>query len=306
MTAQAAPARGVDEAAGAAEPVLQMRGARLSFGDRTLWHDLELDVRPGEFVAVLGANGSGKTSLLRVLLGDLQLTAGSAHILGQPVRRGSDRVGYVPQRVSVDAVTMIKARDLVRMGLDGHRWGPPIRHRRQVRERIDALLESVGATAFAESPVSMLSGGELQRIRIAEAVASDPAVLLCDEPLAALDYAHQQAVVALLDAHRRASGSAVLFVTHDVNTVLGSVDKVLYLAGGRFRLGTPDEVLTSAGLTELYGAPVDVFHAHGRVIVVAAADPGAGVHHVVDDHGVAHARPHPLPGAGGDSGGSRP
>lgn len=268
-------------------PALQIRNARLTFGARTLWRGLDVDVQPGEFVAVLGANGSGKTSLLKVILGELEPSEGSVRILGQPVRRGSDRVGYVPQRVSVDAVTMVRARDLVRMGLDGHRWGLPIRHRRRTRATIDALLESVGASSFAESPVSMLSGGELQRVRIAEAVASEPAVLLCDEPLAALDLAYQQSVVATLDAHRRASGTAVLFVTHDVNAVLGYVDRVLYLAGGRFRLGTPDEVLTSAGLTELYGAPVDVFHAHGRVVVVAAADPGAGVHHSVDDHGAA-------------------
>jgi zinc/manganese transport system ATP-binding protein len=268
-------------------PVLRMRGATLGFGSRVLWQDLDLDVRSGEFIAVLGANGSGKTTLLRAILGEQELTAGSAEVLGQPVRRGSDRVGYVPQRVAVDAVTMVKARDLVRMGLDGHRWGLPLRHRTSVRARIDSLLASVGATAFAEAPVSLLSGGELQRVRIAEALAPDPAILLCDEPLAALDLAHQQSVVALLDAHRRASGTAILFVTHDVNSVLDYVDKVLYLAGGRFRLGTPDEVLTSAGLTELYGAQVDVFHAQGRVIVVAAADPGAGVHHSWDDHGAA-------------------
>jgi zinc/manganese transport system ATP-binding protein len=268
----------------AADPVLRIRGGSLAFGQRYLWRDLDLDVRPGEFIAVLGANGSGKTSLLRVILGEQELVSGSAEILGQPVRRGSDRVGYIPQRVVVDAVSMVRARDLVRMGLDGHRWGLPL-HGKAVRARIDALLRAVGATAFADAPVSLLSGGELQRVRIAEALASDPAILLCDEPLAALDLAHQQSVVSVLDAQRRATGTAVLFVTHDVNAVLDYVDKVLYLAGGRFRLGTPDEVLTSAALTDLYGADVDVFHAQGRVIVVAASDPGAGLHHSVDDHG---------------------
>jgi zinc/manganese transport system ATP-binding protein len=267
--------------------VLTIRGGSLAFGHRYLWHNLDLDVHRGEFIAVLGANGSGKTSLLRVVLGEQPLTAGTAQILGQPVRRGSESVGYVPQRVAVDAVGMVRARDLVRMGLDGHRWGLPLGGR-ALRARIDSLLESVGATAFADAPVSLLSGGELQRVRIAEALASEPAVLLCDEPLAALDLAHQQSVVSVLEAHRRASGTAVLFVTHDVNAVLDCVDKVLYLAGGRFRLGTPAEVLTSEGLTDLYGAPVDVFHAQGRVIVVAASDPGAGLHHSVDDHGASH------------------
>ena len=289
--ASAAPAisaLAADQPSGAESPlVLQIRGGSLAFGQRYLWRDLDLEVRPGEFIAVLGANGSGKTSLLRVILGEQELTAGTAEILGHAVRRGSDRVGYVPQRIAVDAVSMVRARDLVRMGLDGHRWGLPLGGR-AVRAKIDGLLASVGASAFADAPVSLLSGGELQRVRIAEALASDPAILLCDEPLAALDPAHQQSVVSVLDAQRRATGTAVLFVTHDINSVLDCVDQVLYLAGGRFRLGSPDEVLTSAGLSELYGSPVDVFHAQGRVIVVAAEDPGAGLHRSMDDHGGVH------------------
>lgn len=267
-----------------ADAAVSLRGATLAYGRRYLWRDLDLDVAPGRFVAVLGPNGSGKTSLIRVLLGETALTAGTASIMGEPVRRGSRQIGYVPQRVAVDAIALVKARDVVRMGVDGHRWGLPVgRARQAVRRQVDALLESVGATAFADAPVSMLSGGELQRIRIAEALASDPPVLLCDEPLAALDLKHQQAVVALLDRQRRARGTSVLFVTHDVNSVLEHVDEVLYLAGGRFRHGTPDEVLTSASLTDLYGAPVDVFTVQGRVIVVGAGDPGAGVHHPDDD-----------------------
>ena len=137
---------------------------------------------------------------------------------------------------------MLRARDLVRMGLDGHRWGLPIGRaasRRAVRTRIDALLASVDAADFGDAPVSMLSGGELQRVRVASALASDPSILLCDEPLAALDLRHQQEVAALLDRRRRDHGTAVLFVTHDINAVLDYVDQVLYLAAGQFRLGTP-------------------------------------------------------------------
>ena len=262
----------------AAVPVLELTGACLAFGARTLWHDLDLAVRPGEFIAVLGANGSGKSSLLRAILGQQELTSGSVRVAGRPVRRGSRRVGYVPQRIAIDPVTALRARDLVRLGLDGHHWGPGIFGARRARRIVGELLESVGATAFADAPVSVLSGGELQRVRIAEALAGDPSLLLCDEPLAALDLAQAQSVVSLLDARRRERGTAVLFVTHDINAVLGAADRVLYLAAGRFRLGTPDEVLTSAGMTALYGAPVDVFHTQGRVIVVAATDPGAGLH----------------------------
>jgi zinc/manganese transport system ATP-binding protein len=272
-------------------PVVELHGAGLGFGSRTLWSQLDLSIDAGQFVAVLGANGAGKTSLLKVLLGELQLRSGSVQIAGQPVRRGSDLVGYVPQRLGIAPGTMVKARDVVRMGLDGHRWGLPIefgRRRRELRATIDDLLSAVGATAFADAPVSMLSGGELQRIRIAEALACDPALLICDEPLAALDLRHQQEVAALIDQRRRDSGTAVIFVTHEINPVLEYVDQVLYLAGGRFRLGPPEEVMTSASLSELYDAPVDVISAHGRLVVVAATDMHAGLHQSVDDHAAHH------------------
>lgn len=268
-------------------PVVELSGAELAFGDRVLWADLNLSIPPGQFVAVLGSNGSGKTSLLRVLLGELPLTAGTARVTGHPVRRGDDRIGYVPQRVAVDSIGMIRARDMVRLGRDGHHWGPSLTfgaHRRELRRSVDALLESVGAQSFADAPVGMLSGGELQRVRIAEALASDPDLLILDEPLAALDLARQQEVAALMDRRRREHGTSIIFVTHEINSVLGYVDQVLYLAGGRFRLGPPDEVLTSESLTGLYGAPVDVIKAHGRLVVLAATELGTGTHQSLDDH----------------------
>ncbi|HEY5879077.1 MAG TPA: ABC transporter ATP-binding protein [Nakamurella sp.] len=274
---RATPADGV--------PALWLRDAGLAFGGRTLWSHLALTVAPGEFLAVLGSNGSGKTSLLRTILGEVALTSGEGSISGRPLGRGSTAVGYVPQRIAIDAATMIKARDVVRLGLDGHRWGPPIAfgaRRKATRARIDELLASVGASAFGDAPVSMLSGGELQRVRVAAALASDPALLLCDEPLAALDLRHQQDIAALIDQQRRSRGTAVLFVTHDINPVLPYVDQVLYLAGGSFRLGPPAEVLTSAGLSELYGAPVDVLTVHGRIIVVSSAESVGHQSH--DDH----------------------
>ncbi len=222
--------------------VVQLERASLAYGSRTLWSDLDLKIEAGQFVAVLGANGAGKTSLLKVLLGEQALSGGSVQIDGRPVTRGSNVVGYVPQRVGIDPGTMIKARDVVRMGVDGHRWGiglPFGARRRETRRIVDEMLEAVGATAFADAPVSMLSGGELQRIRIAEALACDPALLICDEPLAALDLRHQQEVAALIDQRRRQHGTAVIFVTHEINPILQYVDQVLYLAGGRFRLGPP-------------------------------------------------------------------
>lgn len=274
-------------------PVLQLRGATLRHGDRTLWGGLDLAVMPGEFIAVLGGNGSGKSSLLEAILGQQPLTAGSVMVAGKPAGRGSRVIGYIPQRTAPESAVAMRVRDLVRLGVDGHRLGPGIVGSRRARGRVDEVLRQVDAAALANAPVSQLSGGEMQRVRVAEALAGRPALLLCDEPLAALDLGQSQRIVRLIDAQRRAHRTAVLFVTHDINSVLGVADRVLYLAGGAFRLGPPDDVLTSATLTGLYGAPIDVFRAQGRVMVMAATDPGADRHMPnaeVDPH--AHHEPH--------------
>jgi zinc/manganese transport system ATP-binding protein len=260
------------------EPVLRLRGASLAYGARRLWSDLDLDVRPGEFLAVLGANGSGKTSLMRVILGLRPLTAGRVELAGRPVERGSDVIGYVPQHRRSDPLTPLRARDFVGQGLDGHRWGVS-RPGRDRRRRIMAALAEVGADAYADVPIGMLSGGEQQRIRIAQALVADPALLLCDEPLLSLDLASQRTVTALVDRRRRQHGTAVLFVTHEVNPVLPYVDRVLYLAGGRFRIGSVDEVLNSATLTELFDAPVDVVRVGGRILVAGIPDAAEQAHH---------------------------
>jgi zinc/manganese transport system ATP-binding protein len=262
-------------------PVLSLRDATLAFGARTLWSGLDLDVAPGEFVAVLGPNGSGKTSFLKSVLGAQRLTSGEMRFLGEPVRRGARRIGYIPQQKLITASTPVRARDLVGFGVTGHRWGLPV-GRRAERARIDALLDAVGATAYADAPVATLSGGEQQRLRVAQALASDPRLLLCDEPLLSLDLGHQRVVSELIDRHRRETDAAVVFVTHDVNPVLDMVDRVLYLVGGRFRIGTPDEVLDSEVLSSLYGTPVDVVRVRGRVVVVGATDDPHG-HHSHDD-----------------------
>lgn len=255
----------------ALDPVLSLSSASLAFGDRTLWHNLDLTVMPGEFVAVLGPNGTGKTSLLKVILGQQRLTAGQLRFLGDPVARGSRRIGYIPQQKLLDGITPLRAKDVVAFGLNGERWGVGFQSA-AARATVTQLIAAVGASGYANSPVSTLSGGEQQRIRVAQAIAGDPALLLCDEPLLALDLASQRDVSELIDAQRRRLGSAVVFVTHDVNPILDMVDRVLYLVGGRFMIGTPDEVLRSDVLTALYGTPVDVLHNNGRLVVLGAPD----------------------------------
>jgi zinc/manganese transport system ATP-binding protein len=245
---------------------VSLRGATLAYGRRVLWSGLDLDLCPGEFVAVLGPNGSGKTSLLRVLLGLQKLTSGRLEIAGGAERR----VGYIPQQRAIDPSITLRGRDLVSLGYDGHRWGVGVRGIRDRRRRVDEALRAVGATAFGKRPVGLLSGGEQQRLRVAQALVSDPDVLLCDEPLLSLDLAHQRAVSELIDKRRTEADTAVLFVTHKINPILPLVDRVLYLVDGRFRVGPPDEVMTSAVLSELYRTEIEVVRVRDQIIVVGA------------------------------------
>ena len=265
---------------GAGTPVLEISGAALHRGDRELWSGLDLTVNAGEFIAVLGPSGSGKTTLLRSILGLQPLSAGSIRVAGEPVRRGNPRIGYVPQQRAIAPDTSMRARDLVALGVQGSRFGLPL-PRRGDRVRVDRLLEAVGASHYAERRVGLLSGGEQQRLRGGQALADEPSLLLCGEPLSALDLANQVAVTDIIDRQRREREAAVLFVTHDINPILGKVDRILYIAGGRFLLGTPEEVLQTRVLTDLYGTPVFVLRAGDRLVVVGVPD--AEPHHLHDD-----------------------
>ncbi|MEV8066863.1 ATP-binding cassette domain-containing protein [Streptomyces sp. SID8381] len=262
----------------AEEPVIRAENAALAYGSRTVWQDLELEVGAGEFLAVLGPNGSGKTSFMKALLGRVPLSAGQLTVLGRSPGRSGRRLGYVPQQSTLVGQAALRARDLVRLGIDGHRFGLGLPNRSAGR-RVDEILAAVGATEYADVPLDLLSGGERQRVRVGQALATDPQLLLCDEPLLSLDLRHQRAVTELVDARRRSHGTAVVFVTHEINPVLGMADRVLYLARGRHRIGSPDEVLTSQSLSELYGTRVDVLRVRGRVVVVGAPDEPTATHH---------------------------
>lgn len=250
-------------------PAVRFEAVTLQYGRRRIWTDLSLDIAGGTFVAILGPNGAGKTSLLRAVLGLVEPTSGRIEVLGDGPRRGDPRIGYVPQHQHFDAETPLRGRDLVRLGLDGHRWGVGLPNATASLSVTNAIA-SVDAAAYADAPIGRLSGGEQQRLRIAQALVSKPRLLLCDEPLASLDLRHQQGITELLRDWRERESGTVLFVTHDVNPILHLVDRVLFVVNGRWAAGTPDEVLTSEQLSALYGSHVDVVRVHGRILVVGA------------------------------------
>jgi zinc/manganese transport system ATP-binding protein len=258
------------------QTAIQFEAATARMSGRTIWEDVSFTVRQAEFVAVLGPNGAGKSTLIKAILGLLPLAAGTASVLGRPPGTTNAHIGYLPQRRSFDATARIRGVDLVQLGLDGARWGVPIPglpSRKRSAARVAEAIELVGATVYAGHPIGELSGGEQQRLLIAQALVRQPKLLLLDEPLDSLDLPNQAAVAALARRICTEEQVTVVLVAHDINPILSYLDRVIYLAGGRAAEGRPEDVITSETLSRLYGAPIEVLRASdGRLVVVGQPD----------------------------------
>jgi zinc/manganese transport system ATP-binding protein len=261
-------------------PVVSARGLAASYGRNTVWRGASFEVGPGEFVAVLGPNGAGKSTLIRMLLGLVRPSEGTLRVLGRPPRRGNPAIGYVPQSRVIDAEMRLRGTEFVKLGLTGHRWGtgwpgPSA----AVGRLVDAAVAAVGAQGYSAGPIGTMSGGERQRLVLAQALIGDPALLLLDEPLASLDVRNQVGMAGLIAAVARARGLAVLLIAHDVNPLLPVVDRVIYVARGQITIGRPDEVISSERLSDLYQTEVEVLRdSRGRLFVVGLEDEAAHPH----------------------------
>jgi len=253
----------------AGSPVIVAERLAAAYGSRLIWQDASFTVDPGEFVAVLGPNGSGKSTLLRLLLGLLAPAAGSLQVLGKRPHQGNADIGYVPQRRSIDRDLPVRGRDFVHLGIDGSRWGVAMGNAATNDQRVDEAIAAVEAAAYADRPIGRLSGGEQQRLLLAQALAGRPRMLLLDEPLASLDLRNQIVIAELVAELARANHLTVLLIAHDINPLLPIVDRVLYVAHGGVAIGKPAEVITTEQLSRLYDAPIEVLHdSHGHMFVV--------------------------------------
>lgn len=247
---------------------VELAKVSLAFGERTVLDAVNLAIRASEFVGVLGANGAGKTTLMRAMLGLLPPRAGSISVLGAPVTRGNPAVGYMPQmRAALDHVRLT-GWDFVASGAAGHRWGLPLLDR-TARRDVEWALDRVAASDLARRPLIETSGGERQRLLLAQALLGRPRLLLLDEPLISLDPHHQTAVVELTRTLQQELGIAGPFSAHELNPLLGALDRVLYLGRGQAALGTVDEVITGPVLSRLYGSDIDVVRVNGRIFVMS-------------------------------------
>ncbi len=277
--------------------MLALSGARVEIAGRTIWSDVSAEIGAGEFVALLGANGSGKSTLLKAALGAIPLASGAIKVLGRAPGAGNGAIGYLPQRHTFQTGARLRGVDIVRLGLDGDRYGLPLprwgrvgAHAREARRRVEEVIELVGAGAYADRSLGECSGGEQQRLLIAQALVRRPELLLLDEPLDSLDLPNQASVSALVSDICTREGVAALLVAHDVNPLLPYLDRVVYLAAGRAVEGPVEEVITGETLSALYGVPVEVLRASdGRLVVVG--QPEAPAHHH-DRHSHSHSHSH--------------
>ena len=247
---------------------IALSDVRLELGGRTILNGVTFGVRRGEFIGVLGPNGAGKTTLFRAILGLIRLARGGISVFGRPATRGDAAIGYAPQTRGSAAGPHLSGWEHIASVADGHRWGIA-RLDAPGRAEIGRVLDLVGAGHLARRRLEELSGGERQRLLLAQSLVGSPRLLLLDEPLASLDPAHARSIVALVRSVQAETGITVLFSAHELNPILGALDRVLYLGQGQAAIGTVDDVITGPVLSRLYGSPIDVVRQGGRVFVVA-------------------------------------
>jgi zinc/manganese transport system ATP-binding protein len=248
---------------------LSMIDVGVRLGGRDILREVNAEITPGEFVGVFGPNGAGKSTLMRCILGLIPSSSGTLSVFGEPPGQANWVIGYMPQsRASLEG-TALTARSLVSAAEGGNRWGIPWSSRAS-RSEVERALTLAGVEEYADRSFSVLSGGEKQRVALAQALLGKPRLLILDEPLASLDPRNQMRMVECIARIKAATGATILFIAHDVNPLLGVMDRVIYVAGGGAAIGSTDDIISSTALSKLYGMEISVVRAEGKIFIVAA------------------------------------
>jgi ABC-type cobalamin/Fe3+-siderophores transport system ATPase subunit len=263
--------------------LIEFQNVTLGYGHKVVLRDLSFTIHAGEFFGIVGANGSGKTTILRALLGILKPQRGNiagraAAGLENPALTegarvdlsatpGAMRFGYVPQRGFLDELYPLTGRDIAFMGryavLGALQW-PGARD----RQAVDEALQHVGAGELAGKMFRAMSGGQKQRILIARALASESHVLVLDEPTDGMDLEGQKSILDLIQKLRAESGITVVYVTHRLNELSNVAQRLLLLHDGKVRIGPVAEMLTGEVLQQVYGLPVRVEQVDGKRVIL--------------------------------------
>ena len=232
-----------------------------AYAGEPVLENVTLDIRRGERLGILGPNGGGKSTLLRLLLGDLQPDAGAVRVLGgEPaIARRAGRIGYLPQRVSAELPFPLDVGRVVEQGVSAR--VPPWRGLGDRRHTAERAMELVGVSHLARRPIGRLSGGQLQRVLIARSVAAGPDVLLLDEPTVGIDIAGQHRFGEMLETLRREMGLTVVIVSHELATIAATSDRVACLRRTLHFHDTPNG-LTPAVLAEVFSHDIALIDAH--------------------------------------------
>ncbi len=247
---------------------IELHDVAIGLGGKVILSQANFSIRAGEFIGLLGANGSGKTTLLRAILGIVPLTSGRISVFGKNPGEGNPAIGYMPQTRSNLNSFRLRGRDFVAGVVDGQRLGLPWLGQ-AARKQVDRALELVEARELALRPLSEMSGGERQRLLLAQALVGEPKLLLLDEPLISLDPGQQRNIVGLVKRLQTQLKIPVIFSSHELNPLLGSIDRVLYLGNTLAEIGEVKDVITGPVLSKLYGAPIEVYEINGRIFVMS-------------------------------------
>ncbi len=259
--------------------LIQASNLTVGYGDNVIWQDANFDIKAGEFIVLLGPNGAGKTTLFKLILGLKQPTDGILRVFGDLAKKGNPSISYMPQKRIIDSESRLNTIEYIKLGISGHKLGFSFGSKIKLEtNKAYKALELVDASRFAKTPINLLSGGELQRVFLAQALVEEPKLLLLDEPLANLDIRREVELVNLINKIIKKNNIAIMLIAHDINPLLSVIDRIIYIANKKVASGLPDEIVTSENLSKLYGFNVEVLRSSSGKIAVLGTEGAAHAH----------------------------